>query len=129
MYLRFTTPGVVTRARVAPGLFGPAFALWYGAENHDDPVLIALRRELDWFNHHLPVPSRFGVVARGRRWSDGVCWFRDDARDMLSHAHALAALLWDSGIAVDQVWTRHPGQLLYRDPWQVVAKPDRKHLH
>jgi hypothetical protein len=48
---------------------------------------------------------------------------------MLAHAHALAALLWDSGVAVDQVWTRHPGQLLYRDPWQVVAKPDRKHLH
>ena len=85
MYLRFTTPGIVTRARVAPGLFGPAYDLWW-ERGEDTPSLFALRRELDWFADHLPVSRRFGVRAKRRRWSDGVCWFRDCARETLRHA-------------------------------------------
>lgn len=129
MYVRFTTPGVVTRARVAPGPFGVASDLWWDGDNQNDPVLIALRRELDWFNQWLPVPSRFGVVARGRRWSDGICWFRDEAREMLAHAEVLVALIAECGVPVERLWTRDPGQLLYRDRWQVVAKPERRQLH
>lgn len=128
MYLRFTVPGTVTRARVAPGLFGPAFDLcWYRIE--DTPVLLAIRRELDWFNEWLPVPRRFGVVAKGRHWSDGICWFRDDAREMVGHAYVLAALLEECGVPIERSWTRDPGQILYRDRWQVVAKPERAMLH
>lgn len=129
MYVRFTTPGVVTRARVAPGPFRVAFDLYWDGDHDHDPVLIALRRELDWFNRWLPVPSRFGVVAKRRRWSDGLCWFRDDAREMLRHAYAMAALIEDCGVPVEHHWTRDPGQLLYRDRWQVVAKPERRQLH
>lgn len=129
MYVRFTTPGVVTRAHIAPGPFRAAYDLWYDRVGDDDPVLAALRLELDWFNAHLPVPSRFGVTVKRRRWSDGVCWFRDTARDMLGHAYALAALLEDCGVPVQRHWSRDPGQLLYRDRWQVVAKPERRQLH
>jgi hypothetical protein len=128
MYLRFTAPGAVTRARVAPGLFGPAHDLWWG-RTEDTPVLLALRRELDWFNDQLPVPRRFGVRARGRWWSDGVCWFRDEAREMVAHAHTLAGLIADCGVPIDRIWTRDPGQILYRDRWQVVAKPEQAMLH
>lgn len=124
MYLRFTAPGAVTRAHVAPGLFGPAFDLWHGRKS-ETPTLLALRRELDWFNAELPRPSRFTVKACGRRWSDGVCWFRDHAREMIVHAYALAALIEDCGVPIEPVWTRDPGQILYRDAWQVVAKPER----
>jgi len=62
MYLRFTAPGAVTRARVAPGLFGPASDLWY-RRKADTPSMLALWRELDWFNAELPVPSRFTVFS------------------------------------------------------------------
>ena len=123
MYLRFTAPGAVTRARVAPGLFGPAYWLWHWAE--ETPAVLAIRRELDWFEDRLPVPRGFGVRARGRTWSDGVCWFRDHAREMVAHAFTLAALIEDGGIPIDRLWTRDPGQILYRDPYQVVAKPER----
>lgn len=131
MYLRFTAPywrNGVTRARVAPGLFGPAYDLWRD-RTEDTPSLLALRRELDWFNKWLPVPKRFGVKAKGVWWSDGVCWFRADARDMVGHAFTLAALIEDCGVPVTRNWTRDPGQLLYRDRWQVVAKPERYLLH
>ena len=129
MYLRFTVPGTVTRARVAPGPFRLANSLFWERAGTPDPVLFALRRELDWFDKWLPVPRRFGVVAKGRKWSDGVCWFRDDAREMVGHAHVLAALLEECGVPVERSWTRDPGQILYRDAFQVVAKPERIMLH
>ena len=128
MYLRFTVPGTVTRARVAPGPFKLASRLTWQGER-DDPVVAALRRELDWFNEWLPIPRRFAVTAKGREWWDGICWFRDDAREMVGHAYVLAALLAECGVPVERTWTRDPGQILYRDPFQVVAKPDRSKLH
>lgn len=128
MYLRFTVPGRVTRQRVAPGLFGVAHNLWWARE-HDTPALLALRQELDWFNDNLPVPRRFGVRAKGCYWKDGICWFIDKEREMVGHAHCLARLIEDSGVPVTRIWTRDPGQMLYRDRWQVVAKPERAMLH
>jgi hypothetical protein len=127
MYLRFTVPGTVTRARVAPGPFRTAYQVCRHGE-HDDPVIAALGRELDWFGAWLPAPRRLGVVAKRRWWSDGVCWFRDDAREMVGHAYALAALLGECGVPIERSWTRDPGQILYRDRWQVVAKPERTML-
>jgi hypothetical protein len=129
MYLRFTVPGTVTRARVAPGPFRLASALCYRRGGDPDPVLLALRRELDWFNEWLPIPRRFSVVAKGRKWFDGIRWFRDDAREMVGHAHVLAALLAECGVPIERSWTRDPGQILYRDAFQVVAKPERTMLH
>ena len=127
MYLRFTVPGTVTRARVAPGPFRVASDLWW-ERSEDTPVLLALRRELDWFNEWLPVPRRFGVRARGRYWRDGICWFRDSAREMVVHAFTLAALIEDCGVPIERVWSRDPGQILYRDAFQVVAKPEQSML-
>ena len=133
MYLRFTVPtahgGTVTRARLAPGPFRLACNLYWNGEHDSDPVLLALRRELDWFNDQLPVPERFDVKARGRWFSDGVCWFRDDAREMLAHMEALVSLVEECGVPVERNWTRDPGQLLYRDRWQIVAMPDWYSIH
>lgn len=133
MYLRFTVPkehgGTVTRAHVAPGPFRIASRLCLARDREIEPVRIALRREIDWFNNELPVPKRFGVRARGVWWDDGICWFRDDAREMLAHMQALVSLVEECGVPVERNWTRDPGQLLYRDRWQVVAKPERYLLH
>ena len=49
----------------------------------------------------------------------------DHAHEMVRHAYALAALIEDCGISIQPIWTRDPGQILYRDLWQVVAKPER----
>ncbi len=133
MYVRFTVPiahgGTVTRSKLAPGPFHAASQLWWRGDHEGDPILIAIRRELDWFNSNLPVPKRFGVKAKGRWYSDGICWFRDDARLMLRHMFALTSLVEECGVPISRRWTRDPGQLLYRDRWQVVAKPERIQLH
>ena len=132
MYVRFTAPAPpgqwsVTRARVDPGFFRSGYDVWSG--DASDPVKIAIRQELDWFNDNLPVPSRFAVKAKRVWHDDGVCWFRDDAAEALRHAFVLASLIEACGIRIDKTWTRDPGQILYRDKWQVVAKPERRRLN
>ncbi len=68
--------------------------------------------------------NRWWVKSR-RRWrADGICWFVDDAREMIARAFALAALIGEAGVPARKVATRRPGTILYRDPWQIVAKPE-----
>jgi hypothetical protein len=131
MYVRFITPWWplgIARGRLMPpavdsGLFGPAYAC---ARDAEVPAVLreALWTEIEWFEANLPVPSRFGVKSRGRWLPDGICWFVDDAREMIARAFALAALIGDAGVPARKVATRRPGTILYRDAWQIVAKPE-----
>ena len=127
MYVRFITPWWRLPRGVDCGLFGPAYAC---ARDPDVPeaLAVALRAEIDWFETHLPVPrpARRAFCVRSRKsWrADGVCWFVDDARVAIAHAFALAALLGECGVPARKVATRRPGTVLYRERWQIVAKPD-----
>lgn len=123
MYVRFVTPERGGRG----AHLGPFRAAYAFAE--DDCVCAALREalsiEIAWFRAELPVPPwrAFKVKSRGGWRDDGLCWFVDDAREMIAHAFVLAALLRDCGLPVVKLATRSPGQILYRDAWQIVAKP------
>ena len=126
MYVRFITPWWRVRRGVDCGLFGPAYQ---SARDEDVPAVLrdALWAELDWFEAHLPVPqpARRAFCVRSRKsWRpDGVCWFHDDAREAIARAFALAALLGECGVPARKVATSRPGTILYRDAWQIVAKP------
>jgi hypothetical protein len=124
-YVRLITPTRrVRRVDADCGPFGPAYdALW-------DPrvprvLQDAIWHEIDWFEQNLPVPyhGAFRVKSRKRWYADGICWFVAEAREMIEHAFVLAALLRDIGVPVRKVATRRPGTILYRDRWQIVAKP------
>jgi hypothetical protein len=124
MYVRFHSPWAEVRRGVHFGLFGPAYDCWYD-ENVPASLRAAIRHELDWFEHHLPVPKRgvFYVKSKKRWYRAGICWFVDDARGMIAHAFVLAALLRECGVPVSKVATHRPGTILYHDPYQIVAKP------
>jgi hypothetical protein len=123
MYVRFITPWWRLPRGIDSGLFGPAYDL---ARDGEVPAVLreALWVEIGWFEANLPVPRRFGVKSRGRWRPDGICWFVAEAREPIARAFGLAALLADCGVPVRKVATRRPGQLLYRDAWQIVAKPE-----
>jgi len=124
MYIRFVTPFRL-RDGVDEGFFTEAYDR---ARDTcvDESLRAAIRHELDWFDEELPAPARRAFRVRSRkRWLPvGICWFRDDAREMIARSHGLAALLGDCGVPISRLTTRYPGQILYRDDWQIVAKPE-----
>ncbi len=125
-YVRFITPWWRVRRDVDCGPFGPAYE---ALRERDVPEVlrIAIGEEIDWFEQNLPVPKprrdAFCVKSRKLWRPDGICWFVCEAREMIAHAFVLASLLHEIGVPVRKVATHRPGTVLYRDPWQVVAKP------
>ena len=89
------------------------------------PVDRRIRRAFGWFGDNLPVPP---VV---KKCDDGLCWFRrepenprsHDAHEALRRAFLLASYLRRVGVSVETVQTDEPGEVLYRDRWQIVAVP------
>jgi hypothetical protein len=124
MYVRFITPWPVRRG-VDAGLFGPAYAATR-APTLPEALRMAIRHELDWFEAWLPVPprERFRIKSKKVWRPDGICWFVAEAREAIARAFGLAGLLRECGCEAAKVATRRPGQILYRDPWQIVAKPE-----
>ena len=124
MYIRFVSPQWLDRRRGNSGIFSAALDVVYDSATPEH-FYLPLRELLDWFNDHLPAPddNRFAVRSRKREIEVGICWFRADALDMLRNAHLMAAILRDYGVVIAHITTRDPGQLLYCDPYQVVAKP------
>ena len=124
MYVRFVSPLDTGTRFGAYGLFRGAMWVVYEDET---PACIrdAVDLELDWFNEHLPRPRYcdFEVRSRNRWYRDGICWFRDDAREMIRRAFVLASLLRDCGVIISKLATDQPGQILYRDDYQIIAKP------
>ena len=124
MYVRFIAPVWQVRRGVHYGLFGPAYDC---AWDPDVPEILreAIWSQIDWFERNLPVPGRTFLVKSRKRWrSDGICCFVDDAHEMIARAFAIASLLRECGVLVTKVATHRPGQVFYRDAYQIVAKPD-----
>lgn len=124
MYVRFVGPWRGRRGS-SPGMFRGA--AWAADDSRVHEALrIAVNEQLDWFAANLPAPRRraFLVKSRGAWLPDGICWFLDDAREMIARGFALAALLGECGLPVTKIATRTPGQILYRDQFQIVARPE-----
>lgn len=76
-----------------------------------------LDREFAWFNENLPVPK---LPRRDRR---PIFWFRPGAGEPLRRMRMLATWLRAEGLAVHNVQTTHPGEVVYEDAFQVAALP------
>ena len=83
-----------------------------------------LDREMEWFGNHLTVPK--SKYFDHHKINVGICWFKQDAKDMIQHAWAIASLLRSVDVRISMVRTRHPGLILYSDRFQIIAKPDRQ---
>ena len=129
MYLRFTSPdalnlGLRGGKLVHRGIFGPAYAVRRD-KTYPRYLRNAIREELEWFEDKLPVPSRrhFQVRSKGWWYAQGICWFKSDAKEMISRAFGLRHLLAECDIFISEMHTDRPGQILYRDEHQIIAKP------
>ena len=122
MYLRFIGPWPTGMRRIDYGLFQTYFrvrneALLPGY------LFEALRDEYEWFCDRLPTPADHYFIVNGE--SRGICWFRDDAVSMIRRARRMVNILRDGDIWITEARTQRPGLILYRDEYQIVARPDK----
>ncbi len=124
MYMRFVSPLRSDRRGVDLGIFQCAI------ECRDDmrqPEFLreAIRTEFDWFKKELPSPKKrmFQVKSKRAMLSVGICWFKSHASEMIERAFTLRALLDECGYRIVIRTTYEPGQILYTDDFQIVAKP------
>src|SRR3546814_12824755 len=115
MYVRFITPWWRLPRGTDCGLFGPAYAC---ARDAEVPAVLraALWTEIEWFEQNLPVPSRLWVKSRGRWLPAGICWFVDDACEMIARAYALAELIGTTGVPPTHAAPPRPGPTPSRTP-------------
>ena len=71
-------------------------------------------------NDGLPCPP-----FSANNWSDCVCWFKDSAKDWISVFHEMVAILEDSDFRVAYLTTESPGNIVYEDEFQIVAKSSK----
>ena len=74
-----------------------------------------------WLNKYLAVPACLKKNENAR----AICWFHPRAKAPISIMWVIAAVLREHGQYVMLITSRDPGLVLYRDRWQVVAKPRR----
>ena len=124
MYVRFLSPMRSRMRGVDYGIFQCAIKC---RDDYRNPEYLrsAIREEINWYNDNLPAPREgaFDVKSRKRMINVGICWFMSDADEMVRRAYALRALLAECGYAIVKKGTKQPGQILYRDNYQIVAKP------
>ena len=74
-----------------------------------------LDRALNWFNRKLPVPE---ISER-----QAIFWFKHSATESKRRVFRLAKTLKSLGIAVEASVTVEPGEIVYRDEFQIAAIP------
>jgi hypothetical protein len=74
---------------------------------------------LNWFSDNLPAPTCFRRPGNHR----GICWFRLDARTVVTRMWDLVQVLEKNGKPVRLYKTTDPGMRIYQDAYQVVAVP------
>jgi len=124
MYLRFIGPfptrGASRVKNCDYGIFQTAFTA-RDDQLMEQYLIDELMREMDWFKKHLPCPDDHHFDYRGA--NVGICWFRDDATAMIRRARRMVNILCAGDIFITEARAENPGLILYRDDYQIVAKP------
>ena len=120
MYLRFTTLQVNSESNRKTGILVAAHELRdAGTLSKEDESL--LNGTLKWFNEHLKIPKLLSEAEHFRALS----WFKPEAEKPLQKAWGLKHFLEQHGIPIEVHKTQDPGNIIYSDGWQVVAKPKK----
>ena len=125
MYLRFVVSKRDKWTGAESGFFGPAYAVKHRERRAPAWIRDQICAELAWFDEHLDKPKRLERSAGRRGWVYGVCWFRPEATEAISRARYVSWLLTETGIPVREHKRAKPGEIIWKDAMQVVAKPPR----
>jgi hypothetical protein len=123
-YLRFVVADVHGDSGRELGVFQAVFQLQDQGKLHlhEEELLDVTRR---WFNKNLEKPKRFTASKPPfyRKPNKAISWFKDTARDHLTHVRDLVGILENHGISVQMLKTDRVGYVVYEDEYQIVAEP------
>lgn len=123
MYLRFVSKRQDPNSGFLQGVIHAAHTL-READRLDSFAEAWLQCEFDWFNQNLRVPSVLSDWENRR----GISWLASDATEHIARMRSIAALVRENGVAVRVLKSRDPGLVIYRDKFQVVAKPRHRRI-
>ena len=118
MYLRFTIQKQDPESKRKTGLLAAAHTIRDEADLSVEEHA-TIREALQWFNDHLEIPP----VLRDAETERALSWFKPEAKKPIAHMWALAEIVERFGYVVEFQKTKDPGEILYEDGWQVVARP------
>ena len=118
MYLRFTIQEQDVDSKRKRGLLDAAHMIRDEADLSVEEHA-TIREALDWFNTHLQLPPVLREVGTKRALS----WFKPEAKEPLKRMWALSEIVERFGYVVEFHKSKDPGEILYEDGWQVVARP------
>ncbi len=122
MYIRFVLPHFERRYGGECGFFHAAYKVRKSKDKAPKWLRKELRRELAWFDKHLPVPDLLERNFKRRRTIHGLCWFQPEARECISRARYVGWLMSEADVPVCEIQVRNPGEVIWRDEFQLVAK-------
>lgn len=81
------------------------------------------REVFKWFNDNIPVPRLSQKWIEQSRWGrlPVVCWWRTSAKLPLRKIQPLIRVLRSEGWVVCTLRSNNPGEIIYRDKYQVVV--------
>jgi hypothetical protein len=124
MFVRFVTPYRDEDSHRLEGVFQAVYRLRdEGRLRQGEAKWLEAMRQ--WFNAHLPVPTRFSLDRGRQAHRRAICWFRADAAEHLGKVRELVALLERHGVPTRRLRTPRPGYIVYEDAFQVAAVPFR----
>ena len=122
MYIRFVLPLFERRYGGEAGFFHEAYEIRDSEDRAPDWLRKELREQLSWFNEHLPAPGRIERRFKRRRTIHGLCWFQPSAAECIQRARYSGWLMTEAGAPVREIRSRNPGEVMWRDDYQLVAK-------
>ena len=125
-YLRFVVADIHEESGKELGVFHAVLGLREAGklDEHEKELHDSTRQ---WFNENLEKPTRFTASKPPfyRKPSKAISWFKDTAKDHLSHIRELVAILQNHGVSVRMLKTERVGYVVYEDEYQIVAEPFR----
>ena len=118
-YIRFQSQLINRGTPSKLGIFQTAYRVRdaHATRVHDANEI---NRHINWLKTHLRSPDLDD--ARDFR---AIFWFKDTAHEPMKRIWAIKPYLEAHGHWIDVVKTSNPGQIIYRDGWQVAARPLR----
>lgn len=121
MYIRFESFRKMETSAARLGIFQVAIQLRDSGKlnSYEQDIL---EDNLKWLNTHLKSPE----CLREEHNFRAICWFHFRAARPIEKVRTIMEILKEYGVQIEMVKTKDPGVIIYKDGWQVVAKPRKR---